>query len=198
MASTGAASGEASVGRRRNVQENPMSRITFTMLTLGLATLLSSQADARRVEIWSFERLGETADVVLIGTVASTEQWSEKLKAQLFAEDLEGQLTTFDVETVFKGKDIGKHIQVIHYRVRKGILIENGPVLASFRKTGRRLEINSVDGVEHRMDVEEGTPHYLLYLKKRSDGKYEPISGQIDSAFSVRKLSESTDSMELP
>ena len=175
-----------------------MIRITSAMLTLGLATLLCSQAVARRVEIWSFQRLNDTAGVILIGTVASTEQWSEKLKAQLFAEDLEGQLTTFDVETVFKGKDIGKHIQVIHYRVRKGILIANGPVLASFRKTGRRLEIKSVDGVEDGMKVEEGTPHYLLYLKKRSDGKYEPISGQIDSAFSVRKLSESTDWMDLP
>jgi hypothetical protein len=130
--------------------------------------------------------------------IVAIQQWSEKLKARLFVEDLEGQLTTFDVETVFKGKDIGKHIQVIHYRVKEGILIENGPVLASFRKTGHRLEIKSVDGVEHGMKVAEGTPHYLLYLKKRNDGKYEPISGQIDSAFSVRKLSESTDWMDLP
>ena len=51
-----------------------MSRNTFPMLTLGLATLLCSQADARLVEIWSFQRLNDTADAVLIGTVASTEQ----------------------------------------------------------------------------------------------------------------------------
>ena len=92
---------------------------------MALAALLCSQAHARLVESWSFQRLNDTADVVLVGTVASTEQWSEKLKAQPFAEDLDGQLTTFDVGTVFKGKDIGKHIQVIHYRAKQGPLQQN-------------------------------------------------------------------------
>jgi hypothetical protein len=59
-------------------------------------------------------------------------------------------LTTFNVETVFKGKDVGKQVQVIHYQVKQGIFLQNGPLLASFRKTGRRLEIESVDGVPPR------------------------------------------------
>ena len=166
-------------------------------LPVGLTTLLCSRADARLIENWSFQRLNDSADLVLIGTMASTEPWPEKLPAQLFAEHLEGQLTTFDVETVLKGKDVGKQIRIVHYRVKEGMLIENGPVLASFRKTGRRVEIKSIDGVERGMKVEERTPHYLLFLKKRSDGNYEPISGQIDSALSVSKLSDSIG-LDLP
>jgi hypothetical protein len=36
-----------------------------------LATLLCSQADARRIESWSFQRLKDAADAVVVGTVAS-------------------------------------------------------------------------------------------------------------------------------
>jgi hypothetical protein len=161
-------------------------------LSLVLAVLLCAEADARRVENWSFQRLNDTADVVLIGTVASTEQWPEKLQAGPIADNLEGELTTFDVEAVLKAKDVGKQIQVVHYHVKQGILIANGPSLASFRKTGRDVQIKSIDGVKAEMKVAERTPCYLLFLKKRSDGKYEPISGQIDSAMSVRKLSDAS------
>ena len=31
-------------------------------------------------------------------------------------------------------------------------------------------------------------PEYLLFLKQRKDGMYEPVSGQLDAAFSVRAL----------
>ena len=31
-------------------------------------------------------------------------------------------------------------------------------------------------------------PEYLLFLKKRKDGTYEPVSGQLDASFSVRAM----------
>jgi hypothetical protein len=31
-------------------------------------------------------------------------------------------------------------------------------------------------------------PEYLLFLKMRKDGMYQPVSGQLDAAFSVRAL----------
>jgi hypothetical protein len=158
-------------------------------LAMALAALLCSQADARLIESWSLQRIKDTAGLVLVGTVASTGHWHEKLEDPLFGEHLEGRLTTFDVGTVFKGDVPTKQIELVHYQVKDGGLIDNGPLLASFRKTGRRLEIESVDGVKEKAHVLEGTPHYLLFLKKRGDGKYEPVSGQIDSALSVRKLS---------
>ncbi len=159
-------------------------------MAMALACLLCPQADARLVESWSFQRLKDAADAVVVVTVASEGPWNEKVEDGPFGKYLEGRLTTFDVETVFKGEVSEKQVQVIHFRENGGVLIDNGPLLASFRKMGLRLGIESVDGVEHKAKVEEGMPHYLLFLKKRSDGKYEPVSGQIDSLFSVRRLSQ--------
>jgi phosphatidylserine/phosphatidylglycerophosphate/cardiolipin synthase-like enzyme len=112
------------------------------------------------------------------------------VEERLFGEALEGRLTTFDVETALKGQVADEQVQVIHFRAKEGKLFAGGPLLASFRKTGRRLQIESVDGVKEKALVMEGTPRYLLFLKKRSDGKYEPVSGRIDSALSVRTLSQ--------
>ena len=164
-------------------------------LLIWLATVLVAlfciHADARQIESWSFQRLKDTADVIVVGSMASTKQWPERVQGELFGKHLEGQLTTFDVETVFKGKEIGKQIQVVHYRVKEGVLLQDGPILASFRKEGLRLTIESVNGVQHKAQIMEGAPRYLLFLKKRSDGKYEPVSGQIDSGLSLRKLAVS-------
>ena len=167
-------------------------------LAIAAILLFCDSASARRIENWDFQQLQQAADAVVVGTTISTEPWPEGLKNGLFAEDLEGRLTSFDVGTVFKGEVSGKHIQVIHYRAKEGRAFANGPLLASFRKTGRRLEIESVDGVKEKAKVLEGTPHYLLFLKKRADGKYEPVSGQIDSALSVRKLSDIDPLLEPP
>lgn len=166
-------------------------RMSVRLAIVASLALSCSRADARRIESWSFQRLKESADLVVVASVASTKQWPEKVQDDLFGKDLEGQLTTFNVAAVFKGQDIGKHIEVVHYRVKEGVLLQDGPILACFRKTGLRLGIEAVDGVKHKAEVMEGTPYYLLFLKKRSDGKYEPVSGQIDSGLSVRKLSTS-------
>ncbi|HQR42137.1 MAG TPA: hypothetical protein PLX97_05620, partial [Gemmatales bacterium] len=34
-----------------------------------------------------------------------------------------------------------------------------------------------------------GPEFYMLFLKKRADGKYEPVSGQIDPVDSVKMMS---------
>jgi hypothetical protein len=34
----------------------------------------------------------------------------------------------------------------------------------------------------------EGPPDYLLFLKVRKDGRSEPVTGQVDSMFSARKI----------
>ena len=42
------------------------------------------------------------------------------------------------------------------------------------------------DGITSHQYVTELT--YLLFLKMGKDGMYEPVSGQLDAAFSVRAL----------
>jgi hypothetical protein len=33
-----------------------------------------------------------------------------------------------------------------------------------------------------------GPPEYMLFLRLRKDGRYEPVSGEIDPALSIREL----------
>jgi hypothetical protein len=82
---------------------------------------------------------------------------------------------------VLKGKlDKDKTIKVLHYRLPQGVQCANGPCLVSFRKDRIVLK-----GVAKGSKVR---PEYLLFLRARPDGRYEPVSGQIDPALSMREL----------
>lgn len=145
-------------------------------------------ADARLIENWSYERLLAAADLVVIGSMGESKAWDKPLEVRQFADALEARATTFKVEGVLKGKPAGATIELLHFRLKENAAVENGPWLAEFRKEGRRLEIVAVDGVQERRQEQEGTPHYLLFLKARPDGRFEPVAGQVDSALSVRQV----------
>lgn len=155
---------------------------------IGLVFVLLNAAQARRIEKWSYDRLLKTADVVMIATVVDTGEWSEPMLLPLFADALEGRLTRFKVEVVLKGKLDGDKIELIHCRLKDGRPVLNGPLLAEFRTTGRKLLIEAVDGVKEKRIEQEATPQYLLFLKARPDGRYEPVAGQVDSILSVRQV----------
>lgn len=37
-------------------------------------------------------------------------------------------------------------------------------------------------------DFFRGKPSYLLFLKHRKDGRYQPVTGQFDSALSCKEI----------
>lgn len=154
----------------------------------GLVLVLLNTAYARLIEDWSYDRLLKASDVVVIATVVDTGEWSEPIPLPLFAEALEGRLTRFKVEAVLKGKLDGDKIELIHCRLKDGRQVPNGPLLAEFRAKGRKLLIEAVDGVQEKRHEQEETPQYLLFLKAQSDGRYEPVAGQVDSVLSVRQV----------
>src|SRR5262249_17525974 len=87
-----------------------------------------------------------------------------------------GVETKFCVVSVLKGKHQGEKLTLFHFRERlpsEGGPLEwvNGPLLASFSEEKARKR------------------DYLLYLKKRPDGRYECVSGQVDSLFSAWTMS---------
>ena len=93
----------------------------------------------------------------------------------------EARTATFEVEHVLQGKLPKDGLKVLHFKVKDGHQIANGPDLAEFRTKGG--EITAKAG-----KFAWGRPNYLLFLKARKDGRYEPVSGQFDSAFSVKEL----------
>jgi hypothetical protein len=93
---------------------------------------------------------------------------------------------------VEKGK-AEKSIKVLHYRLPENALIQDGPLLVKFRKEPLQVE-GTVKGV--KFVAELGKPDYMVFLRQRKDGRYEPISGQVDPALSVRELSSPRNSFE--
>ena len=87
-----------------------------------------------------------------------------------------------------KGKAEGEHIKVLHFKfgeVRKGFEgrgTYDGPQLVKFRPG----PVTVGAGPSKRVVAK---PEYLLFLKKMKDGRYEPVSGQIDPVDSIRMVS---------
>jgi hypothetical protein len=136
---------------------------------------------ARRIEPWPYKKLLKEADVVVVATALSSKETGEVTKLGGWQTNLLGVDTTFAVEAVLKGEVKGDQLTVFHYRLKPGVHVENGPLLISFRT--KRLAIQT-----KQAKVGLGVPSYLLFLKKRPDGRYEAVSGQIDPKLSVREM----------
>jgi hypothetical protein len=142
--------------------------------------------DARRVEHWSYDRLFKEADLVVIAKAGETTDTKDRFSTKLWKVEFIGQDTQFVPESVLKGKlDAKKGFTVLHYRLPEKIKIINGPSLVSFRKEGLMLE-GTINGMAFQASL--GTPVYMLFLRLRLDGRYEPVSGEIDPSLSVREL----------
>ena len=78
--------------------------------------------------------------------------------------------TTLDVKTTLKGSVKTKEqVTLVHFRLKENALVKNGPQLVHFRTANNRTA-------------------YMLFLKRRSDGKYEAVNGQMDPILSVKLL----------
>ena len=167
-----------------------------------IATLLFflfavSQVFARKVEDWSYERLFKESDLVMIGSVEgwgpAKMKWPEKIFDQA---RFEGQKTAFHPRSVLKGEPVFPCAWVLHFSYKKGAaLYEDGPGLVTFLKKPVIIEVKSKEeGKAKELKLQQAgrslisPPEYLLFLKMRKDGFYEPVSGQLDAAFSVRAI----------
>jgi hypothetical protein len=84
---------------------------------------------------------------------------------------------------VLKGTHKGDQLEVFHYRMKEGAHVANGPLLPTFHTQKMLIWHN---GGATSITV----PTYLLFLKRRKDGRYECVSGQFDSLLSVKQLIE--------
>lgn len=130
-------------------------------------------ADARPVGHWPYENLVREADLVVLAAAESSADSDDPPAKEGWEANCVGVNTTFRVLAPLKG-DIQGKLTLFHYRLKPGVPVPNGPILASFRIA--------------KADARDGGPCYLLFLKKRADGRYEPVAGQIDSVLSVRAV----------
>jgi hypothetical protein len=156
-------------------------------LVIGLLAALTTivfwptEGTARRLEDWPYDRLFKEADLVVIAEAVAVAAADETTTDNLWKEKFIAVVTTFEIRAQLKGKLEGEKLEVLHFRLPKDLLIENGPCLVSFRLEGVPIRTKTA-----KMDL--GKPEYLLFLKKGKGGRYEPVSGRTDPALSVREL----------
>src|SRR5260221_592914 len=104
------------------------AQVMFTRFLVGFGTvlLIATMAHARRVELWSYEKLSKRADAVVVATVISTDAWDEPdEEPQTGSVVFAGQLTKFEIKGVLKGKVTDRTLELVHYRV-----VANGTFIA--------------------------------------------------------------------
>jgi hypothetical protein len=160
--------------------------VSVCVVSLVGFSLCPAGASARLLEKWPYERLFKDTDLVVIATAVSTEKSGDSFTDDRWPLEFIGLNTTFEANHVLKGKLPGKSIKVLHYKFgapwKKGgkvpdiIEIIDGPLFVGFRTNKPAKAFGPP------------TPQYMLFLKRRKDGRFEPVSGKIDPQLSVREL----------
>lgn len=175
-------------------------RISVLMVAVAVVLVCVVPAPARLLENWPYDKLLKHADLVVFATATKTEAADDKPLEHSWNYELVAQTTTFRVKHVLKGKAEGEQFKVLHFKfaetLKKGInpntflsyVVEDGPLLVAFRTGSVTVK---AEGAGQSTILR--TPDYLLFLKRLKDGRYEPVSGQIDPALSVRQMSDSLD-----
>ena len=184
------------------------------VLSITFSLACPRQCFARGKRAWTFQQLFDESDAVVIAVATSVtvadrnthidlldrnrKSLMELLKndpsklLEFFKDNqyLEGIITTFSVRLVLKGGDPGGKIEVVHCRCKHGTpLVINGPGLVCFRVeegTEKALDRNSEFWLDYG-------PSHLLFLKERTDGRYEMMSGQMDPDDAVREMHRPRD-----
>jgi hypothetical protein len=153
----------------------------MTRFGIVLATMIAVQLQGREIVFWPYERLEKEADLIVIGPAEKSEDSGEFVPGSLWNVDFVGVNTTIKVTGVLKGRLKEKQLTIFHLRIPDGMTLKEGPSTLTFR-TGV-LPIKSPGTV-----TSLARPEYLMFLKKRDDGRFEPISGPLESAHSFREV----------
>jgi hypothetical protein len=157
------------------------STVAAACLVAVLLVAVPPLASARLLPNWPYEKLFKEADLVVIAEATAVADSGEKTRLGGWDAEFIGMNTTFTPKHVIKGTLKADTFRVLHYRVGGDVLLQNGPTLVRFRLQGL-----SVTGKHGRMAT--GRPQYLLFLKKRKDGRFEAVSGQVDPSLSAREM----------
>jgi hypothetical protein len=163
-------------------KENRMTQLKSAFFLLAFLSF-PALSDARPVPAWPYEKLFKQSDLVVIAHPTESVDVKDRMKENPMKIDFMGINTTLKIVHVAKGNLKSSNLTFLHYRIGPDQLIINGPSLVSFRMQGIRYTVENGPRVELT-----GPATYLLFLKKRDDGRYEAVTGQFDPVFSVKEL----------
>lgn len=157
--------------------------LRYGLITLVLSLFVASAA-ARQIEAWSYDRLFKEADLIVIASAQGTVPSEDQAPDERWGPSLIGQHTTFAVLQTLKGQVNDGPLTVLHFKLKDGVVTQGGPLLVAFRTRGPTIE----GGGSVKYKAILSTPQYLLFLKRSEGGRFEPVSGQIDPALSVKEI----------
>lgn len=166
--------------------------------TLLLFLLLASTALGRLVRDYSYKELAELSDLVVIAQAVTNQETKDQLTGYQDPDRYAGINTTFAVKHVFQSSTkTGTNIVVLHFNYSDKVqMIANGALFVRFRTQPLRLERSErilrepgeTQSAPMQSVVSLPAPEYLLFLKRRADGRYEPVTGFYDARLSVREV----------
>jgi hypothetical protein len=154
------------------------------LLGCAILGILCSSLSARQIEDWPYDKLFKQADLVVIVkplAVRDASKEDQAIPPKGHSNLLTGLVTTFEVLQVVKGECKQKKMELVHFRLKAGVKVSDGPLLVSFHTKARDLSGKGRAGW-FRSD-------YMLFLKKKG-GRFEPVSGQFDPGLSVKQMME--------
>jgi hypothetical protein len=174
-----------------------MTRLIPVLLLATISLTMAGTTEGRPVPVLSYEELFKEAELVIIANaVASVDAGKDIQKKNEEGQDSVAVLTTIKVIHVVKGKHSKKKLELVHYRLRKGASIKNGPSYVKFdtrQKKDLEIIIDSDSKRSGSVEVETPCTTYLIFLKKRADGYYECVTGQTDPIYSVKKITDAEE-----
>lgn len=138
--------------------------ISIFVVILGI----SQSLNARLIRHWTYHEMFDKSDLVVIANVVSTRDGTGHITVTDFGPRLIliGVITEFESSIIFKGaKDI-KKFQLHHYRYQSP---------ADEASVANSPDLVKIPRGQHAS--------FLLFLVKESDGKYAPVTGQMDPAI---------------
>ena len=147
-----------------------MWRLVIALISLAIGANIAS---ARLIPHWPYDKLAREADLIVIAKAEASVDTSDILTNEPFKTELVGMETKLTVRAVLKGKFEGDALRLLHFRL-KGLMPSNGPMLVTFQTPDQTRP--------------KSAPEYLLFLKRRTDGRFETVTGQIDPILSVLQL----------
>jgi hypothetical protein len=146
-------------------------------------TLSLGTAWGRPVKFWPYHKLFENADLVIIAKPLAVRDAPEVDKAMPLPRErsfLLAVITTLKVEYVVKGNYKDERLELVHFRLKEGSQIGNGPLLVNFH-----TKVETLKGSDWAFSCQ---PEYMLFLKKAKNGRFECVSGQYDPELSVKEI----------
>lgn len=156
-----------------------IKNVVSLVIVIGICT--AREGLTRPIQDWSYDKMSKEADIVVIATPVAQQYTGKETHLPRIRRDNErikvlGLETTFEISVCFSGDVAQKDrstIVLYHYRFKNPKTNRNVPMAAQL------LRLNP-----------EKEAQYLMFLKQTDNGRYVPVSGQVDPAYAVEKLQQ--------